>query len=267
MKLLKALGVVVVVAGLAILTVSAQDRRDYLPRVHGLAVLAGRGAEIGVSVRDVDTRDAEKQKIDGGVLLDEVRPDSPAAKAGLKRSDIIVQFDGERVRSARQFSRLVQETAAGRAVKATVVRDGKRLDVEIAPSDREAFGWDDERLGDRIRERLGDVDMFADQLPAFDFHFDMPSMSARGHLGITVQTLSNQLAEYFGAKEGVLVTSVSEGSAAARAGIRAGDVITSVDGARVQSREDLQRSLRGEKDETTVGLMREKKEMSLTVRR
>src|SRR5690349_13335730 len=64
-------------------------------------VLAGRGAEIGVQV-------AEGKET--GVEIREVRPDSPAEKAGLKRDDRIVVFDGERVRSVRQFSRLVQET-------------------------------------------------------------------------------------------------------------------------------------------------------------
>src|SRR5690348_7188862 len=103
MKLFKALGVLVVVVGLGMLTVYAQERGES-PRMRQLAVLAGRGAEIGVSVRDVDPADAAAAKVDGGVRLEEVRPGGPADKAGLKRSDMIVQFDGERVRSVRQFS-------------------------------------------------------------------------------------------------------------------------------------------------------------------
>jgi serine protease Do len=255
MKVVKALGVLVVVAGLAILTVYAQDRGDYLPRVHDLARLAGRGAEIGVSVRDVDPSERERQNV-SGVLVDRVRPGSPAEKAGLKRSDTIVKFDGERVRSARQFSRLVEETPPDRSVDATIVREGKRLDVHITPSSREAFTWDDDRLGDRIRERLGDVDMLADRLAGLDLRFDMPDSSER--LGMTVQTLSPQLAEYFGAKEGVLVTSVSEGSKAARAGLRAGDVITSINGERVHSSDDVLRRLRDGSDNMSIGLVRDK---------
>src|SRR6476660_7742020 len=64
-----------------------QTERDFM-------VLAGRGAEIGVQVADGK---------DAGVVVEEVRPDSPAEKAGVKRADVIVEFDGEHVRSARQF--------------------------------------------------------------------------------------------------------------------------------------------------------------------
>ena len=102
-------------------------------------MLAGRRAQIGISIRDVEPAEAARQKIQGGVFVEEVRPDTPADKAGLKRSDIIVEFDGERVRSARQFSRLVQETAPGRSVKASVVRSGQEKEIQITPSaDRSA---------------------------------------------------------------------------------------------------------------------------------
>lgn len=267
MKLLKALGVLVVVAGLGILTVltvDAQERGD-LPRVRELTVLAGRGAEIGVSVRDVDAADAAGQKVEGGVRLEEVRPGGPADKAGLKGSDVIVQFDGERVRSARQFSRLIEETAPGRTVKATIVREGKRSEVQITPSERRgAFMLDGDRLGDRVRERMGDLGVWADRMPAFDFNAG-PVFSSRGRLGVTVQTLSPQLASYFGAKDGVLVTSVSEGSAAGRGGIRAGDVITSVNGEPVHATEDVMRRLRGAHDDVSIGIVRDKKEMTVKV--
>ena len=69
-------------------------------------MLAGRGAQIGVRIADGMT---------DGVVIEEVQPDSPAEKAGLKPSDVIVEFGGEHVRSARQFGRLVQETPPGRA--------------------------------------------------------------------------------------------------------------------------------------------------------
>jgi serine protease Do len=265
MKLLKGLGVLVGVAGLGIFTADAQDRSDALPRARELTVLAGRGAEIGVSVRDLAPADTAAHEA-GGVMLEDVRPDSPAAKAGLKRSDIIVEFDGEHVRSARQFSRLIQEAAPGRSVTATIVRDGKRSEVKITPSEnRQTFSLNGGQLGDRMRERWGDLGTFADRMPALDFDFDLPSMASRSRLGITVHTLSSQLADYFGAKDGVLVTSVADGSAAARAGIRAGDVIASINGEAVQSSEDLMRSLRDAHDHVTLGLVRDKKEMTMSV--
>ena len=91
------------------------------------------------------------------------------------------------------------------------------------------------------------------------------SVSGNGRLGLTVQDLQPQLAEYFGVREGVLVTSVSSGSTAEKAGVKAGDVITTLNGAAVASASDLrQRALRLEDGaELTLGVVRDKKTMTL----
>jgi S1-C subfamily serine protease len=84
-------------------------------------------------------------------------------------------------------------------------------------------------------------------------------------LGITVDTLSPQLAEYFGTKEGVLVTSVNDNSAANKAGLKAGDVITSLNGGSVNAPADLRRRaqrLEGG-DEFTLSVVRDRKPLSL----
>src|SRR5260221_572875 len=115
MKVIKLFSILIALAGAGVLAVAAAPSafgQDYRPR--DLAVLAGRGVEIGVSVRDVELTEADPQKA-GGVLVEDVRPGSPAEKAGVKRSDVIIEFDGEHVRSARQFARLVQETGPGRS--------------------------------------------------------------------------------------------------------------------------------------------------------
>src|SRR5262245_8627216 len=236
---------------------AAQEARDFM-------VLAGRGAEIGVQV--VEGKDS-------GVVVEEVRPDSPAEKAGIKRSDVIVTFDGERVRSVRQFSRLVQETPPGRTVKATVLRDGKQTDLEITPREGRGVLRGTYLDGDRFRDGLPwDLDMLRDRLPdawrgGLPFTFDLQGAMSGRRLGIDVDPLSDQLAQYFGAKEGVLVRSVTDGSAASRAGLKAGDVITSVDGQPVRSREDLVRALRDAKaDELTIGIVRDRKESSIQVK-
>lgn len=259
MKLLKLLGWFVVIAAAALVVVAvpvlAQNRSELGRQDRGLrelTVLAGRGAEIGVRITD---------RTEGGVVVEDVQPDSPAEKAGIKRSDVITDFDGERVRSARQFERLVRETPPGRRVKATITREGQRRDVEITPSEgRDAAMIFD---GDRMRERLGDL---AGRFPDlnFNFDFDMPGSLSGRRLGVTVDELSHQLAEYFGTKDGVLVTNVIEGSAAARAGLKAGDVITSINGSRVASREDLMRGLReATSEDVTIGIVRDRKESSL----
>ena len=82
---------------------------------------------------------------------------------------------------------------------------------------------------------------------------------------ITVDDLSPQLAEYFGTKEGVLVTSVQDASAGAKLGLKAGDVITSVNGSAVDDPAELRRRLQNvdEGTEFTLTVMRDKKPQTL----
>ena len=82
--------------------------------------------------------------------------------------------------------------------------------------------------------------------PAFDFlNGDGPLtiVTGRGHLGLTTEELGSQLAQYFGVKDGVLVKSVQDGSAGAKAGVKAGDVITSINGSHVYDRSDISRAV------------------------
>jgi len=250
MKWLNALAVFIVLGGIALVAVlkapAVYGQRDDVPdrRARELTMLAGRGSALGVIVRDVQSAEAGGDRTTG-VLIDEVRPGSPADQAGLARGDIVIEFDGERVRSARQFSRLVQETAPGRAVKAVMLRGGARRDIEITPAgdaDRRAELMIHGDIGDYMRDLGRDLGRLGDRLPPFNFNFDMPLAGRR--LGVSVEELTSQLARYFGAKDGVLVTSVADGSAASRAGLKAGDVITAINGQSVRSREDLLRGLR-----------------------
>src|SRR5438045_9327025 len=102
MHLLKTLAVFVVVAGIALVAIvrapSAHGQREdqVARRARDLSRLAGRGSAVGVTVRDVPLAEAGSDK-SSGVLIDEVRPGSPAGKAGLERGDRVVEFDGGRV--------------------------------------------------------------------------------------------------------------------------------------------------------------------------
>jgi len=159
----------------------------------------------------------------------------------------------------------VQESAPGRKVKATILRDTQKKDVEIALSEnRRADVFID---GDRLRDRLGDLGDRLDRLQPFNFNFDfdLPEIATGRRLGVSVQELTDQLSAYFGARQGVLVSAVTEGSPAARAGLKAGDVITSINGERVHSREDLMRGLRDATgDKVDLGIVRDKKESTVT---
>ena len=245
-------------------------------------VLAGTGSWIGVSVRDVVADDVSKMKLQGpaGVVVEEVTGESPAETAGLKAGDVIVEFDGERVRSTRQFTRLVQETPSGRKVQASVLREGQRVPLSIEP---QAFG--------KGQYFDGEFPPFAKNWfmppvppappapaappaapappvpPAFRGYFEFDELIGRGsgRLGVSVSDLQPQLADYFGVTDGVLVTSVTSDSPASKAGVKAGDVITTLNGSSVSSPSDLRTRASRLRDgeEFSIGVTRDKKSLTL----
>ena len=261
------------------------------PKVEGrsrprVMMLDGRGAQLGVMVDDLTPEELKSAGgAIGGVRIEEVDQDSPAAKAGLQEGDIVVEVDGDRVRSARQFSRLIQETPEGRSVALGVVRNGKRQTISVTPESRAfGFGIDSDRIGRDIARSLREIEPRMRELEPrlrelepqwrefrfngpMDFNFDFAPnwTSPRGRLGVQLGELTPQLAEYFGAKEGgVLVSSINSGSPAEKAGLKAGDVITSINGTAVRDTDDLIDELRGvEGQEVTIGILRDKKASSL----
>jgi S1-C subfamily serine protease len=173
-----------------------------------------------------------------------------------------VSFDGEHVRGARQFARLVEETPPGRQVKASVLRQGSKMEIDVTPSAGEASG-----LAWRQRPERGWS--YGPAIPAMP---DIPDLRefqvwpapGQGALGVGAQDLTKELAEYFGVEDGVLVNSVRPDSPAAKAGLKAGDVITSVDGGGVDGAMELRRRLmEAQSDEVTLGVTRNKTELSI----
>ncbi len=250
---------------------------DEAPMVRRLAILDGRGVELGVSIQDLD---AKQQASASGALVQEVREDSPAAKAGIKKGDIITDFDGEHVRSARHLSRLVAETPEGRTVKTAVLREGKRVDLSVTPESGAHAG---RRIEREFEFKVPPPEMFAGR-PGDDewmgpgpgsrkFFYDvrppkgggpgdlMWFTPGRARLGVGIEELTPQLAEYFGTKDGVLVTSVEPETPAAKAGLKAGDVITAVNGKAVSNGGELIEAVQSADDgaEVTVGYVRDKK--------
>jgi serine protease Do len=243
----------------------AQSARVVTPRA--VEVFSFGSGRIGVSVADIDPADPTSKGA-AGVLIESVDEESPAAKAGLRKGDIVVEFDGERVRSVRQFSRLVSETPVGRTVAAAVQRDGQRVNVSVAPREADAarfLSGDVWRQADELRNFAYTVPRLAQPESEPRPEFESLLRPGGAALGITTGDLSPQLAEYFGTKDGVLVSSVRADSAAAKTGLKAGDVITTVNGAEVTGAAELRRRLgrieAGE--EFTLGIVRDKKAMTL----
>ncbi|MEO5821620.1 MAG: PDZ domain-containing protein [Vicinamibacteraceae bacterium] len=255
----------------------------------GFDVFGMGGARVGMVVRDVETADVAKEKLAGtaGAIVTEVVKDSAAQKAGIKTGDVVTAFDGERVRSARQLERLVEETPAGRTVKVALQRAGAPMTLDVAPEAPKVSqmmpgmpGMPGEGGGDTFRwqkrapgpgqEFEGPQGMpFKFEMPAGRFDFDgEPFMAAsRGRLGVRVQDLSEELAGYFGVKSGVLVAGVEADAPAAKAGVKAGDVITAVNGQAITDPGELRREVAKVEEGKTADLAvtREKKALTLKV--
>ncbi len=248
-----------------------QTRTVRAPSSQVIDVFKG-GSRIGVSIRDVEEADAPSGKgASGGVMVEDVAADSPAEKAGIRKGDVIVELDGDRVRSVRQLTRLVQETPSGRSVQTVLLRDGQRTTVAVTPREGDRFHFDSfEELGDRMRDlryRVAPAPPAppARPMPPSAWVLDDLLGRSTSRLGLTVSALSSQLAEYFGTKDGVLVTSVSDGSAAAKAGVKAGDVITSLNGSPVDAPADVRRRIQNLNDgeEVTIVVVRDRKPVTL----
>lgn len=237
-------------------------------------MLFGAGASIGVTVRDVGPEDAATAKLPqpSGAFVESVREGSAAAKAGLRTADIIVEFDGERIRSIRQFTRLVQESAPRRTVAVIVVRGTERQTLQVVPDASNTLPDMFSQVGPRLRVLPRDRDARPrDPLRDFNFNIEPDVLRRRfsldgPSLGVLVTPVTGQLADYFGVKEGVLVSSVGENTPAAQAGIRAGDVITAVDGRAVTSAADIAEALRaGGGEGVDVSVTRDRKSLTLKV--
>ena len=201
------------------------------PEAPEVFLLNDGAVHLGVTLGDVTTGKAQELKLPAvaGAIVNSVQKNSAAAKAGIENGDTIMEFDGVRVRSSAELRRLIRETPSGRTVEMKIVRDGKTrvLSAKLEASDNH-FNYN-----------------FKAPAPEF-FTEILPSPGAhRATLGISADDLTPQLAQYFGVKQGngVLISEVTKGGAADKAGLKAGDVIVRVDGKSISGVEELRSTL------------------------
>ncbi len=171
---------------------------------------------------------------DNGIYIAGVSHDSGAEAAGLKQKDRIAAINGQTVDTMEDLELTMDATLPGDEVTVTVVRNHKERYVTVVlgegpTSDNVSFGG-----GKYLLELL----------------------EPRPRLGAKLQTLSPQLAEFFDLERGVLVTGVSEEGPAARAGLRAGDIITEIGEATIRDTSDIHDALiglvRGDSTDLTI---------------
>jgi serine protease Do len=226
---------------------------------------------LGVETHEVTAENVKELKLpaERGVVVAGVTKDSPAAKAGLKENDVITEVNGQRVEGAAQFRRMIHEIPAGRSAQLTVWRDGRSqtLSATLGKAEERHNMWMSATPGN-FAFRMPDVEI--PEMPPMDFGGEINLLpGGRPRLGIDAEDISGQLGSFFGAPdgEGILVRSVNSGSPAEKAGLKAGDVITSFNGDRVRSLGDLRQKLASQSDAKTakIGVLRNRTEVDLTV--
>jgi serine protease Do len=236
----------------------------------------GSGSYLGVGVAEVSAErvKALKLKEERGVEVTKIDDDSPALKAGLKAGDVVLDYNGQRIEGTEQFVRMVKETPEGRQVRLLISRNGNTQTLTATIAARKGYGAfvrpeiDQARLQADMKAAQADMQKAQEK-----FRFQMPDtpqvvMGMRsGGLGIEAESITAQLAEYFGVKDGVLVRSVIKDSAAAKAGMKAGDVITKVDETSVSQPQEITRALRTLQTKKTfpVIVVRNHKDVILSV--
>jgi serine protease Do len=171
----------------------------------GSVTRAWLGVSMQALTQELATSFGAKDR--SGVLVSEVVPGSPAARAGLKSGDILREFNGKKIQNPGELARAVGLAKPGQDAKVTIWRDGadKTLDVKLA---------------------------------------EQPAEAGRTRLGLEVKPLTPEIARELGVDitEGVVVASVEEGTAADDAGIRRGDVIREIDRKPVKTVADFEKA-------------------------
>lgn len=235
--------------------------------------VSGGGGFLGVQMRDVTGDDVKKADLDAekGVWVLEVSKESPAEKAGLNSGDVIIEFSGLPVLSATQFRRIVQETPPGRTVEMKVMREGKAVTLSVEVGKRESAPT---MLSDAF-EFAHPKELFEGEPREFRFRVEpgegvpfpraLHAQAKSGLvLGVSAIPLTEQMAEFLKVKEeGALVLEVGAGSAAAKAGIKAGDVIVELNGTKVSDPVSIREGLKAGSNE--IQFYREGQSQKVTV--
>jgi membrane-associated protease RseP (regulator of RpoE activity) len=225
---------------------------------------------LGVDLAEVTRESVGRLRLrdERGALVTNVIGDSSAAKAGLQKDDVIVKWNGEAIESAGELWRHIRQTPAGTAVRLGVFRNGGETETTVTLGDRSEYlsRMRADRESERGRYRVRPArERVQRERPARELR---ERMSPGYRMGISLQSMSPQLAEYFGVSNhnGALVVYVHPDSPAAKAGIKAGDVILSVAGQAVEYPLSVHQILRGKSEgPTEVRVMRDKQERTFTV--
>ena len=191
---------------------------------------------LGVVLQPIDYDLAEKLKLGKprGALITQAHEGMPAHKAGIRRGDVIVEFDKVTIRDMNHLMHVVAAAGVGKTVEVKVIRKGREkvLEVKLEKRTQEVLA--------RLRGRGEPFAPDEDDTEAF--------------VGIQVQGLTDELAARYGyeGETGVIVTAVERRSPAARAGIDVGTLIQEIEGAEISNLKEYREQIKAVKDQSKI---------------
>jgi membrane-associated protease RseP (regulator of RpoE activity) len=241
---------------------------------------------LGVMLQDLSPSMAKALQLGDqtGVLVNDVVDDSPAAKAGLEEGDLILEFNGVATPDPKALTKAVRKTSPGDEVQVVVLREGKKKTLDVEVGEREAdnvmfFSSEDGDAPDvefftkkgnkvMVMGKDGHTNVWTHGDDDFTFE-NVMFFGDRGYLGVHLDDLGEQLGEYFDVKDGkgALVTEVVADSPAAKAGLKAGDVIVAVGDEAVASAGDVHEAMSATEadQEVAIEVKRKGKSKNFTV--
>lgn len=262
-----------ITAGSAAYAQTPEPRTDKAPEAFAFEFHGG-GSYLGIETSDVTKENFSKLGLREirGVAVEKVVDGSPAQSAGLQIGDVILKFNGEEVTSVRKLTRMIGEVAPDHQARISVLRGGSERELNVTLAKRPTPKFEAGVFAPMAPGRLGRLDF-----PPMAQMPDMPNLPPmsetplfrtypgddrdvrffRGiggrQIGISISPLTKQLAEHFGVEGGALVNNVRENSPAAKAGLKAGDIIVEAEGKEIKGDVDLIRAI-GQKKEGSVTL-------------
>ena len=239
-----------------------------------LLLHSGSQGYMGVLVGDVDNDSAPKLKLKEvrGAVITLIDHDAPAAQAGLRVNDVVLEVNGQVIEGAEQFGRILREIPAGRKVTLVFSRDGATQTVAVQLADRKKMEndvWNKLGSGNDPSSPVTGMGILGTggagdaPLPG---GFHMPFFGSTLNVGALVEPLTSQMAEYLGVPSGLMVKQVARKSEAAVAGFKAFDVILKVGTDSISTMSDWDRSLRANQGKAVpVTVLRDKKQQTLSL--
>lgn len=233
---------------------------------------------LGVQTKEISKENMAQYNLRKvrGVAIEKVSENSPAAQAGLQNGDVIVRFNGEEVSSVRKLIRLIGEVAPDHQARITISRGGNEREITATIGKQSLPKFEDGGILDKWYGLPGIPEYpnrtLSPNLENFPLDIDKNVFVLRGganrQIGVSITSLTKQLSEFFGIADGkgLLISEVRENSPAAKAGLKAGDVIVEIDDKQVGETAELLRGLSEKKEgDVTLTVVRNKNRQTFRV--